>query len=209
MTYVSPEDVQTVLGRIPEEHRTRLRDVFISDRHQGVRRLGSVRTRGRRDIDLYAILPPRVSLGGYLAKGHRGLQFGAPSRGQWPPWAVRRFLLYNVFLHELGHLQVVQPRSTNWNRKFASEKLAQDFADEWRAELWSIRYEHPDPVHNKPGRDELETIHVWERLDKKQRFHLVKQVLQSPREEPPDLTRFGEMNNVQIGFLTRALCRNV
>jgi len=62
VTYVSEEDVRIVLARIPEEARTRLRDVFISDRHRGVRWLGSVRRRGRRDIDLYGVLPPRVSL---------------------------------------------------------------------------------------------------------------------------------------------------
>lgn len=207
VTYVSREDIQTVVERIPEEKRTRLRDVFISDRHYGVQRLGSVRIRGRRDIDLYAVLPPRVSLGGYMYKGLRGLQFGAPSRGQWPPWAVRRFLLYNVLLHELGHLQLVLPKSTNWKRKYASEKLAQDFADEWRAELWSKRYAHADPIHNRPEKDELETIRLWERLDKQQRFRLVELALLSPHEELPDLTPFGQMNEMQLGFLTRALCQ--
>ena len=207
VTYVSQEDVRIVLDRIPEEHRTRLRDIFISDRHFGVKRLGSVRTRGRRDIDLYAVLPPRVSLGGYMYRGLRGLQFGAPSRGQWPPWAVRRFLLYDVLLHELGHLQIARPKSTNWDRKYASEKLAQDFADEWRAELWSERFDHADPVHNRPEKDELETIRLWERLDKKQRFRLVDFALRSPHEELPDLTPFGDKNRMQLGFLTRALCQ--
>ena len=207
MTYVSQKDVQVVVARIPEEDRTRLRDVFISDRHRGVRSLGAVRKRGRRDIDLYAVLPPRVSLGRYLSKGQRGLQFGAPSRGQWPPWAVRRFLLYDVFLHELGHLQLVLPKSKNWDRKYASEKLAQDFADKWRARLWSERCDHPDPVHNAPRKDELETIRLWERLDKNQRFRLVDLVLGAPHEQMPDLTPFGELNELQLAFLTRALCR--
>lgn len=204
--FLSHADVQVVTERIPAQHRKRLRDVFISDRHVGVRRLGSVMTRGRRDIDLYAILPPRVSFGAYLGKGQRGLQFGAPSRGQWPPWAIRRFLLYDVFLHELGHLQLVLPKSKNWDRKYASEKLAQDFADEWRARLWSDRFDHPDPVHNAPLKDELETIRLWERLDKSQRFKLVELVLTSPHEELPDLAPFGRINDLQLGFLARALC---
>jgi hypothetical protein len=203
--YISHEDVTTVLQRIPEEERSRLRDIFITDRHRGVRRLGTVVTRGRRDIELCAILPPRVSLGRYLGKDQRGLHFGAPSRGQWPPWAVRRFLLYDVLLHELGHLQLVLPKSKNWNRKYASERLAQDFADELRTRLWSKRFDHADPVHNAPQRDELETIYLWERLDKSQRFRLVDLALNAPYKEQPDLTSFGEINEMQFEFLTRAL----
>jgi hypothetical protein len=116
-------------------------------------------------------------------------------------------MLYQVFLHELGHLQLVLPKSTNWNRKYASEKLAQDFADEWRAKLWSNRFEHDDPIHNSPEKDELETIRLWEGLDKRQRFLLVDLVLHAPHEKLPDLTPFGEINEMQIGFLTRALCQ--
>jgi hypothetical protein len=204
--YVSDEDIQTVVQRIPEEKRTRLRDVFISERHRGVRWLGAVSKRGRRDIDLYAVLPPRVSLGRYLLKGQRGLHYGAPSRGQWPPWAIRRFLLYDVFLHELGHLQLVLPKSKNLDRKYASEKLAQDFADGWRARLWSKHFEHADPVHNAPQKDELETIRLWERLDKNQRYQFVDLVLNAPHEELPDNTPFGEISDMQLGFLSRALC---
>ncbi len=41
-----------------------------------------------------------------------------------------RSRLRDVFLHELGHLQPALPKSKNWKRKYAGEKLAQDFADE-------------------------------------------------------------------------------
>lgn len=206
VTYVSQEDVLVVLGRLPQDARARLRDVFISDGHHGVKWLGAVTIRGRRDIELYAVLPPRVSFGRYLGNNQRGLQFGAPSRGQWPPWAVRRFLLYDVLLHELGHMQLVLPKSSNWDRKYASEKIAQDFADDWRNKLYAGRFEHPDPIHNKPFMDELDTIRLWERLDKMQRYQLVDLVLRSPHENVPDLTPFGDMNEQQAGFLTRALC---
>ena len=207
VSYVSLDDIQTVVERIPEKERSRLRDVFISAAHIGVRRLGAVTTRGRRDINLFATLPPRVSLGRYLCKGQIGLHFGAPSRGQWPPWAVRRFLLYDVFLHELGHLQLALPKSKSWDRKFASETLARDFANSWRTRLWSRRFEHADPVHNAPRKDELETIRLWEDLDKNQRFRLVDLALRAPHEELPDLTTFGDINNTQLEFLTRALCQ--
>lgn len=207
--YVTPDDISIVVARIPPEDRTRLRDVFISDRHHGMRRLGSVRTRGRRDIDLYAILPPRVSLGRYMWRGGRNApQYGAPARGQWPPWAVRRFLLYDTFIHELGHLQLVLPKSSNWQRKYAGETVAQDFSNRWRAKLWSKWYDHPDPVHNAPQADEMETIKLWERLDKAKRYLLVHLALNAPHEELPDLTPFGELTHPQRAFLTRALCHS-
>ena len=85
VNYVNPTDVHVVLSRIPETLRARLREVFLSSRRFGVRVLGSVRRRGRRDIDLYSVLPPRVSLRGYLGKGCDATEFGAPRHGQWPP----------------------------------------------------------------------------------------------------------------------------
>lgn len=195
-----------VVERIPAEFSTRLRDVFISPRHLGVRRLGSVRIRGRRDIDLYATLPARVSLGRFLRKGQSARMYGAPPRGQWPPWAVRRYLLYHTLLHELGHLQLVLPKSKNWDRKYASEKLAEEFANGWQDKLWSQEFDHPDPVHNSPREDEFAMIPLWEGLDKAQRFKLVHLVLRAPHDQLPDLAPFGKIDHIQHGFLARALC---
>ncbi len=126
--YITLPDVEIVINRIPGEFQERLRDVFINHYHRGVRWLGSVSTRGRRDIELCAVLPPRVSLGRFLSRKQSARQFGAPARGQWPPWAIRRFLLYDVFLHELGHLQLLNPKSRHMDRKYASEKFADEFA---------------------------------------------------------------------------------
>jgi hypothetical protein len=206
VSYVSSEDVATVIKRIPHEARVRLRDVFISQRHLGVRRLGSVRRRGRRDIDLYSILPPRMSLGPFLDRGQSARLYGAPAGGQWPPWAVRRFLLYDTLLHELGHLQLVLPKSKHWDRKYASEKLAKEFAHKWRDKLWSQEFKHPDPVHNPPKQDELATIPLWEELDKRQRFRLVDLALRAPHDQLPDLAPFGKVDPIQHIFLARALC---
>ena len=69
--------------------------------------------------------------------------------------AVRRFMLYNVFLHELGHLQLVNEKSSSERLKYAHEKLAQAFATEWCERLWSKHFDHPDPVHNPPSPDEI------------------------------------------------------
>ena len=201
VSYLSLEDVKVVLDRIPSELRTRVRDVFLSDRSFGVRRLGSVRTRSRRDINLYSVLPPRVSLQGYLHKERKAGEFGAPRQGQWPPWSVRRFLLYDTLLHELGHLQVVRPNGRSWKRKFASEMLAQDFATSWRRELYSKPCDHPDPVYNWPTDDERQTLPLWERLNKDQRLKLVHLALSAPHREMPDLSLFEPLDPACRRFL--------
>lgn len=204
--YISDEDLKIVKERIPEEFRTRLRDVFIHCESYGVRRLGFVTTYGRRDVNLSAFLPYRISLRQFLVKGQSALEFGTSARGQWTPWAVRRFLLYDVYLHEIGHLQIVDSKNSNIKRKFASETLAQKFADDLRRKLWSCCFDHPDPVHNNPQPDELSIIPLWQNLDKKQRFKLVDIAVRAPHEKLPDLTEFGVLNEIQQKFLTRALC---
>ncbi|HEV8134640.1 MAG TPA: hypothetical protein VGP85_08185 [Pyrinomonadaceae bacterium] len=205
VNYVNPTDVHVVLSRIPENLRARLREVFLSSRSFGVRLLGSVRRRGRRDIDLYSVLPPRVSLRGYLGKGRDAAEFGAPRKGQWPPWAVRRFLLYDTLLHELGHLQLVRPRGRSWNRRFASETLAKEFATSWRRELYSTSFVHPDPVHNSPTDDELGMLTFWEHLDKAQRLKLVHLVLAAPHQEMPDFSIFEPLDPSCRKFMSTVL----
>ena len=207
--YLSMSDINVAVHRIPEEYRLRLRDITTWHRSLGVRRLGSVRRRGRRDIDLCVMLPPRVSLGRYIGKGQNAKEFGGPSRGQWPPWAVRRFMLYDVLLHELGHLQLINPKSKNWNRKYASEKLAQAFADKWRRKLFSQKFDHPDPIHNPPSKDELAWIPTWEGFNKKQRFELVKMVLKAPHSKFPDISIFGDISAENIEFLKKSLCYTI
>jgi hypothetical protein len=60
-------------------------------------------------------------------------------------------MLYHVFLHELGHLQLVDENARSVRLKFAREKLAEKFAVEWRNRLWSKPFIHPDPVHYPPS----------------------------------------------------------
>ena len=205
VSYVSPSDVNVVLSRIPQEFRTRVRDVFLSNKSFGVRILGSVRIRGRRDITLYSVLPPRVSLRWYLGKGRNAAEFGAPRQGQWPPWAVRRFLLYDTLLHELGHLQLVRPKGRGWKRKFASESLADEFATTWRREIYATPFDHPDPVHNSPTDDELGMLPLWERLDKTQRLNLVHLVLAAPHQAMPDLSAFEPLDAGCRRFMSAVL----
>jgi hypothetical protein len=153
--HVNEEDVRVVLSRLPLELWQRLRAVHFNDRSRGARTLGYV-NRGRREIALCA-LPPRMGLTAALRMGQTPEQFGAKLGKKWPSLAIRRFMLYDVFLHELGHLQLIDDKARSERLKFAREKLAEEFAIEWCARLWSERFVHPDPVHNPPTVEEFQT----------------------------------------------------
>ena len=150
--WLTEDDIRVVLSRLPADAYERLRAVHFNDRSRGARTLGYV-NRGRREIAICA-LPPRVSLTRFLVRGQSPGAFGAQRGAQWPALAVRRYMLYDVFLHELGHLQLVNPHTNDERRRFAMETLAQEFADGWRRALWAEHFEHPDPVHNPPSSDE-------------------------------------------------------
>lgn len=149
--YISADDITVLLDRLPPELWDRLRGVHFNDRGFGVRRLGYV-NRGHRQIALCA-LPPRISVTRFLRRPTSPSHFGARRGVQWPHLAIRRFMLYEVFLHELGHLQVIDDSAKSPRHRFAREKLAQDFADRWRRRLWAEPFDHPDPVHNAPLRE--------------------------------------------------------
>jgi len=155
--YVSEVDVRVVLSRLPLELWARLRAVHFNDQARGNRILGYVTRRGRREIALCA-LPPRMALTNALRNGQVPEQFGARRGRKWPTLAIRRFMLYDVFLHELGHLQLINGRSSSDRLKYADEKLAQEFAMEWCRRLWSKPFDHSDPVHNPPSMDELVNV---------------------------------------------------
>ena len=162
--FLNEEDVRVVLSRLPEELWERLRAVHFNDRAWGNRLLGYV-NHGHREIAICA-LPSQVSLTKFLAHPRSTLsrprrspaEFGALRGRQWPEIAVRRFMLYEVFLHELGHLQIVDPDARRVQRKFASETKAEEFAKYWRANLWSRHFDHPDVIHNRATDDELHAL---------------------------------------------------
>jgi hypothetical protein len=154
--HVNEEDVRVVLGRLPFDLWRRLRAVHFNDRSRGARVLGYV-TRGRREITLCA-LPPRMSLTKLLRMDETPEQFGAKRGQKWSALAIRRFVLYDVFLHELGHLQLIDDLARTDRLKFAREKRAQEFAVEWCNRLWSEPFVHADPVHNRPSAHELAAL---------------------------------------------------
>jgi tetratricopeptide (TPR) repeat protein len=204
--YIGRSDCDVVLGRVPPELKSRLREVFVWNHSQGMRVLGWVRTYGRRDINLAGYLPPRLSLRRCVGR-HRNnsaREFGAPERGQWPPWSVRRYLLYSTLLHELGHLQVVEPRARRNQRKFGSEGFARAFANDVRRELYATWFDHADPVHNPPTEAELSFIPVWERLDKSEKRRLLELVLTAPHAEI-DLRWLEPLDHAQRMFVDNAL----
>jgi len=73
----------------------------------------------------------------------------------WPPPVRVNEMLYDVFLHELGHLQPIKENARSARLRFAHEKLAQAFAVEWCNRLWAEPFPHPDPVHNAPTPEEF------------------------------------------------------
>src|SRR5262249_33832713 len=100
--------------------------------------------------------PPRMALTQVLRMGQTPEQFGARRGRKWPALAVRRFLLYHVFLHELGHLQLIDERARSDRLRFAAGKGGEGVAVEWCARLWSEPFAHADPVHNPPTAEELD-----------------------------------------------------
>jgi hypothetical protein len=156
--YVNADDVRVVLGRLPLEFWARLRAVHFNDRARGARVLGYV-NQGHREIALCA-LPPRTGLTAVLVKGQTPEQFGARRAQKWPALAVRRFMLYDVLLHEIGHLQIIDENRRSARLRFAREKLAQAFAMQWRKNFWSAPFPHEDAVHNPPSPEELRHLEV-------------------------------------------------
>jgi len=160
--YLRDIDVEIILSRLPKELWSGLRAVHFNDRSFGARTLGYV-TAGRKEIAICA-LPIGVSLTRFLLCPSCSLtlrrqspnEFGAERGRQWPEHAIRRFMLYEVFLHELGHLQIVVPNARRTKRRFAGETKAEEFAAYWRKRLWSEYFDYPDPIHNPPFTKELE-----------------------------------------------------
>ena len=162
--YVDDEDIRVLLSRMPKELWTRLTKVIFRDHWGRDGCLGYVLTHGRREIVL-CNLPWHLSLRRLCIRDGRSPEFfGAPERGQWPPLAIRRIHLYGTFLHELGHIQVVDPKNQSSRRKYADETKAEEFAQEWIGTLWAEPFDHPDPVHNPPTANELALIRdgSWE-----------------------------------------------
>ena len=157
--YVNEEDVLTVLNRLPESLWEGLREIHFNDGSRGGRVLGYTGNQRRRSYEIsLCALPPRYSISGMLLRKRSPSIFGAKRGKQWPHLAIRRFLLYDVLLHEIGHNQIIDPKAKSTRRKYAQERKSDDFAAYWRRKLWSVYFDHPDPVHNPPSKEEMGNI---------------------------------------------------
>jgi tetratricopeptide (TPR) repeat protein len=190
--YVDDADVAVVLSRLPAETTARLRAVHFTDDAIGNRRLGYTTTRGRREIALCA-LPPRVSLKAFICGPQTAAMFGAVNGAQWPSLAVRRFMLYDVLLHEIGHLQIIDDGAPSPRRRFADEKRAQEFADRLREELWSSHFDHADPVHNPPSAEEMGALSRWGEAHAAYKNGEFKRALELYPEHPQALTELSKL----------------
>lgn len=205
--FVNDDDICAVLRRLPAEPKSRLGRVRLRS-SAATRVLGYVTARGRRDIVLACRLPPRVSLRQFMYGGHFAVDYGAPNRGQWPPWAVKRYLLFGVLLHELGHLQAVKP-DVGQKRGFAGETKADEFALKWRDALWAKGCDERDPAYHAPSEGEIEFLVAWQCMDKGSRKHLVDIVLSAPHGQSLDLSFVPPCSSAARRFLESALANRI
>ena len=154
--YVNKEDVMVVLNRLPEEVYSNTKEIHFNDKGYGVqyRQCPGYINQIRKEISLCA-LPPRFSFSRFCGRAISPKVFGAVRGKQWSKLAIRRFMLYDVLLHEIGHQQIIKANAKTLRRKYAGETKAQEFADLWRMNLWAKHFDHPDPVHNPPKKEEF------------------------------------------------------
>ena len=159
--YINEEDVLIVLNRLPKHLWSGLRAVHFNDKSQGGRILGYTGESRRRSYEIsICAQPPRFSISALLLRKKSPSIFGAKRGKQWPTIAIRRFLLYNTLLHEIGHNQIIDSKANSLRRKYAGETKSDEFATYWRRLLWSKHFDHSDPVHNPPTKEELASLDI-------------------------------------------------
>lgn len=176
--YVTKEDVLILLNRLPLKEYEHLKTVTF-DTCIGAYKFGYVSYKRVNGIVL-CDQPQRMAMRGADAKRGHLTEYGGLNNIKWPTMAVRRYMLYNVFLHELRHTQIVKPNKKHIWEKTPNEKLANEYSDHWRGTLYSQHFDHPDPVHNLPTEEEKEHLQKYwplamEHLQKGHRYKGRKQ----------------------------------
>ncbi len=155
--FVEEADLRVVLSRLHASDWERLKRVVLRRQIGDDRRLGLATGPERTEVHLCA-LPHRLDLTPYLASDQEAESFGALAGRNWPASAVRRFMLYGVFLQELGHLQVLRPDAASSRHHYASAAHASAFARERREQLWSSPCGHADVAHRPASKEETREL---------------------------------------------------
>lgn len=157
--YLKKEDVLILLNRLPLEEYQQLRSVTF-ETCRGADAYGYVH---HKRITGIVICDQSERLSVLTKSAKRGMyeEFGALKNMKWPTVAVRRYLLYHTFLHELRHTQITQSEKKFTREKIPLEKLANEYADFWRGELYQNHFNHSDPVHNLPSEGEKERLKLY------------------------------------------------
>ncbi|MEN0049701.1 MAG: hypothetical protein AAF806_21755 [Bacteroidota bacterium] len=157
--YLKKEDVLVLLNRLPLEEYEHLKSVTFKTCRGGnaYGRVYHKRSAGIIICDQSARTSIRVT----EAKRGSLEEFGALNNMKWPTLAIRRFMLYDVFLHELKHTQLLKNGKKRIVDKIPLEKQAEEYAEYWRGELYQQHFDHPDPVHNLPSEAEKERLQKY------------------------------------------------
>lgn len=137
----TPDDIRAVLSRLPRRYTKDLRAVILrriprSDRDRGVearRRMRCIVLNAfpmANEIDWGAAPPSQDSRKHYAAWCDTWEQRNGRWIQVWTPEQVRRYYLYHLLLHELGHIN--QPHFHSSRRR---ESFAEDFALTWARNL--------------------------------------------------------------------------
>ena len=154
--YLTQEDVLVLLNRLPLAEYKHLKSVTFKT-CAGADAYGLVFLKRIKGI-VICDQSQRTSIRTNSAKRGRLDEFGALPHIKWPTVAIRRYLLYGTFLHELRHTQIISPAKKITRDKIPLEKLAEEYADHWRGELYKESFDHPDPVHNLPSDEEKKRL---------------------------------------------------
>jgi len=157
--YLKKEDVLTLLNRLPLKEYEHLKSVTFKT-CEGADAYGFVYHRRPTSI-VICDQSARTSIRNATAKRGSLEEFGALNNRKWPTLALRRYLLYHTFLHELRHTQLLENGKKRTRDKMPLEKQADEYADHWRGELYQNYFKHPDPIHNLPSKTEKECLRKY------------------------------------------------
>ena len=101
--YIEETEIEALLSHLPDATWQDLHRVRFKNGADTGGRLGDVATHPDSEIVIFA-QAYRVSLTPYLGRDETPETYGAVDGSRWPVLAIKRFMLYNVLLAQLGRL---------------------------------------------------------------------------------------------------------